>query len=213
MARLLKLPEVAQRLEVSEKTARRYVKAGVLPSAFVGNAYRVNEEDVEEYLRRAKVEVGDNTPKAPAPPPLEEVPELGRRTTPEALNAYMKRRAKSLEAELTDDNSPHFFTATAATLWVAGVKSEARDWADWATEEAAAIMPQRGGLSDPDTWRDALKITGHLLTFHAITRKAERRIAAMADQPDELAQKRLEKDRLEAQESEHRLQELQMASG
>ncbi len=64
MARLLKLPEVAQRLEVSEKTARRYVKAGVLPSAFVGNAYRVNSEDVEEYLRRAKVEVGDNTPKA-----------------------------------------------------------------------------------------------------------------------------------------------------
>ena len=79
MARLLKLPEVAQRLEVSEKTARRYVKAGILPSAFVGNAYRVNEEDVEEYLRRAKVEVGGNTPKAQAPPPPESEEKAWRR--------------------------------------------------------------------------------------------------------------------------------------
>lgn len=55
MANLLKLTEVAQRLDVSEKTVRRYVKRGVLPSIFVGNAYRVSEEDVTEYLRRARV--------------------------------------------------------------------------------------------------------------------------------------------------------------
>lgn len=85
MARLLKLPEVAQRLEVSEKTARRYVKAGVLPSVFVGNAYRVNEEDVEEYLRRAKVEVGDNTPKAPS------------RSSPEAPKIQAGEERRNLE--------------------------------------------------------------------------------------------------------------------
>jgi excisionase family DNA binding protein len=60
----LKLPEVARRLGVSEKTARRYVKAGMLPSMFVGNAYRVSERDVEEYLERARVTPG----KAQAPP-------------------------------------------------------------------------------------------------------------------------------------------------
>jgi excisionase family DNA binding protein len=51
-------------LGVSEKTARRYVKAGVLPSVFVGNAYRVSEKDLEEYLEHAKVTPG----KAQAPP-------------------------------------------------------------------------------------------------------------------------------------------------
>jgi excisionase family DNA binding protein len=56
--RQLKLSEVAQRLGVSEKTARRYVKAGVLPSAFVGNAYRVSEKDLEEYLEHAKLTPG-----------------------------------------------------------------------------------------------------------------------------------------------------------
>ncbi len=68
---MLKLPEVAQRLGVSEKTARRYVKAGSIPSVFVGNAYRVREEDLEEYMRRAQVtpsEVREH-PKAPTPQP------------------------------------------------------------------------------------------------------------------------------------------------
>lgn len=84
MANLLKLSEVAHRLDVSEKTVRRYVKAGELPSAFIGNAYRVREEDIEEYLRRAQVEIGTTTPKAVGrsstnPPDLQAVEE--RRTT------------------------------------------------------------------------------------------------------------------------------------
>jgi excisionase family DNA binding protein len=60
----LKLPEVARRLDVSEKTARRYVKSGALPSVFVGGAYRVSEETVEEFLQGAKVTPGGDSPKA-----------------------------------------------------------------------------------------------------------------------------------------------------
>jgi excisionase family DNA binding protein len=67
VANLLKLTEVAQRLDISEKTARRYVKRGVLPSVFVGNAYRVSEEDVAEYLRHARVG-GEHDPKVQALP-------------------------------------------------------------------------------------------------------------------------------------------------
>jgi excisionase family DNA binding protein len=67
VANLLKLTEVAQRLDVSEKTVRRYVKRGVLPSIFVGNAYRVSEEDVVEYLRLARVG-GEHDPKVQALP-------------------------------------------------------------------------------------------------------------------------------------------------
>jgi excisionase family DNA binding protein len=66
VAEQLKLPEVARRLGVSEKTARRYVKSGALPSMFVGGAYRVSEEDLERFLQGAKVTPSGGSPKAPA---------------------------------------------------------------------------------------------------------------------------------------------------
>src|SRR5215218_8428322 len=70
----LKIPELARRLDVSEKTARRYVKAGALPSTFIGGAYRVTEEDLEEFLHRAEVKPESTYPKDRAPsstqPPL-----------------------------------------------------------------------------------------------------------------------------------------------
>jgi excisionase family DNA binding protein len=58
VAEYLKLPEVARRLDVSEKTARRYVKSGALPSVFLGGAYRVSEADLAEFLESARVQPG-----------------------------------------------------------------------------------------------------------------------------------------------------------
>jgi excisionase family DNA binding protein len=58
VAEYLKLPEVARRLGISEKTARRMVKGGKLPALFIGNAYRVTEEDLATYLGNAKVDPG-----------------------------------------------------------------------------------------------------------------------------------------------------------
>lgn len=80
---MLKLPEVAQRLNVSEKTVRRYVKAGVLPSSFIGNAYRVSEEAIDEYLQHARVEIGDDLKKEQAPSPEQE--------TTQAIAAVLER--------------------------------------------------------------------------------------------------------------------------
>jgi excisionase family DNA binding protein len=60
----LKLPEVARRLDVSEQTARRYIKSGALPSVFIGGAYRVGEEDLEAFVEAAKVTPGGDSPKA-----------------------------------------------------------------------------------------------------------------------------------------------------
>jgi excisionase family DNA binding protein len=59
----LKIPELADRLDISEKTARNYVKSGVIPSAFVGGAYRVSEKDLAEYLRQAEVRPGKEQPQ------------------------------------------------------------------------------------------------------------------------------------------------------
>jgi excisionase family DNA binding protein len=63
VADYLKIPEVAQLLGLSEKTVRRRVKAGEIPSVFVGGVYRISREGLEEYLEKAKVRPG----KAPAP--------------------------------------------------------------------------------------------------------------------------------------------------
>lgn len=54
----VKIPELAHRLDVSEKTARRYVKEGKLPSVFIGGAFRVSEEDLRDFLEGAKVDTG-----------------------------------------------------------------------------------------------------------------------------------------------------------
>jgi excisionase family DNA binding protein len=71
VAEQLKLPEVARRLGVSEKTARRYIKSGTLPSTFIGGAYRVDEEDLKQYLEDAKVQPQDGPGEAPTSPSLE----------------------------------------------------------------------------------------------------------------------------------------------
>jgi excisionase family DNA binding protein len=79
VAEYLKLPEVARRLDVSEKTARRYVKSGVLPSVFIGNAYRVREEDLQEYLRSARVEPGKAPRRSLSEPSFNDVLEEEQR--------------------------------------------------------------------------------------------------------------------------------------
>jgi excisionase family DNA binding protein len=58
VADYVKIPELARRLDVSEKTARRYVQSGKLPSVFVGGAYRVSEADLTRFLEGARVEPG-----------------------------------------------------------------------------------------------------------------------------------------------------------
>ncbi len=62
MADYLKIKEVAERLEVSPKTARKYIRNGTIPSSFIAGAYKVHRDDLERYLEEARV-----TPKAPSP--------------------------------------------------------------------------------------------------------------------------------------------------
>ena len=98
MAEYMKIPELARRLDVSEKTARRYIKTGVLPSRFIGGAYRVSERDVERFVEDAKVEPGKG--RAPHSPSLlfsgsETVEE---RRALEAVDAHLDRLETALDA-------------------------------------------------------------------------------------------------------------------
>jgi excisionase family DNA binding protein len=58
MADYLKIPEVAHLLGLSEKTIRRRVKAGEIPSVFIGGVYRIPQADLNEYLQLARVRPG-----------------------------------------------------------------------------------------------------------------------------------------------------------
>jgi excisionase family DNA binding protein len=103
VAEQLKLPEVARRLGVSEKTARRYVKSGALPSIFVGGAYRVSEEDLEGFLQGAKVTPSGGSPKAPtsSQPSFNGLLEEERRAQHLGVwKSYLLRRVEWYEKEL-----------------------------------------------------------------------------------------------------------------
>jgi excisionase family DNA binding protein len=135
VAEQLKLPEVARRLGVSEKTARRYVKSGALPSMFVGGAYRVSEEDLEGFLQGAKVTPSGGSPKAPRRSPSEpsfnDVLKEERRLS-RFSEAIIGAAAKWGEAVAKPDMSDSKrFGIIDAALELSGVISERVEEEDW----------------------------------------------------------------------------------
>lgn len=65
MLKLLTLRDVAEALQVSERTIRRLVNRGDLVGFKVGDRgqVRVKSEDLEAYLERQRVHAGDQTDK------------------------------------------------------------------------------------------------------------------------------------------------------
>jgi excisionase family DNA binding protein len=53
--RLYNLEDVAERLQVSERTVRRWIKLGELPAYKPGREYRIRPGDLEEFLQARKV--------------------------------------------------------------------------------------------------------------------------------------------------------------
>lgn len=58
---LLRLPEVAERLQVSMPTVRRMVKDGRIKSVRVGRVIRVRPIDLESYIRTSINAAGQAT--------------------------------------------------------------------------------------------------------------------------------------------------------
>ena len=51
---VLTLKEVAQRLKLHPNTLRRYAKEGKLPAMKFGRVWRIEEEDLKEFMRAMK---------------------------------------------------------------------------------------------------------------------------------------------------------------
>ncbi|TKJ45374.1 hypothetical protein CEE35_04245 [Candidatus Aerophobetes bacterium Ae_b3b] len=54
---VLTLKEVAQRLKLHPNTLRRYAKQGKLPAMKFGRVWRIEEEDLKDFMRAMKQEV------------------------------------------------------------------------------------------------------------------------------------------------------------
>jgi excisionase family DNA binding protein len=53
-SQFLKVPEVAEELNVGERSAWRLIEDGELPTHRFGNSTRVKREDLDEYIRRSR---------------------------------------------------------------------------------------------------------------------------------------------------------------
>lgn len=51
--RLLRIGEVASRINISRSLAYRLVKSGNIPSVHIGSSVRVREGDLEEFIQRS----------------------------------------------------------------------------------------------------------------------------------------------------------------
>jgi len=55
MARMITLKEVAERLGLHINTVRRYIREGKIPAVKFDKAIRVEEEDLEKFIRERKM--------------------------------------------------------------------------------------------------------------------------------------------------------------
>ena len=203
--RHLSLSEVAELMEVTERTVRRWIKSGRLKAYKPGRDYRIPESAVKEFIERSEA-----YPKAQAPLPLEDS-EQRRHAGVEGLaniQALVRRRLSRFDREVSDPESTKFKSATLATDWLTDVQNEATDWITWGLNDAVASE-----ASTVDTMRAGLWALGLIAEIGRIKRLAERRIQANQEPPDELARKRAEVASRELQEAGRRLQEFQAASG
>ena len=196
--RRLSLKEAQAELGLSERTIHRWIKSGKLKSYKPGRDHQIPESAIRKVIEESEV-----YPKVQASLWPEEEPE---RRNPEPSDAprrlakvdelaaeYLVGRAEKHDEEVTDPNSPHFANATAAALWLAGVEDERTAWLDWLRDLWEITMPS-GDLGASmkqvvDRWLAGL---GTLAAFDLVETRAEERIRAMNDTPDELAARRLE---------------------
>ena len=216
------------RVEKGLSQARLAARAGLDPST-VNQIERGAREASPVTLRKladaldisiAGLLEEESYPKAQAPLPLENGPaglsEAEQRLSywwVDALETYIEARIDKYEAEISDPQSLHFGTATAATLWVAQVEEEAAMWSDWVRNRPLPVSPSSSGegrqLLDFGVLSMVLTTIGE---YAHVANLGKLRIEAMNDKPDELATRRLAKASAEAQEGRERLEELRHAA-
>jgi transcriptional regulator with XRE-family HTH domain len=129
----------------------------------------------------------------------------------DAVESFIDHRVKAYEEELEDPHSPHFRTATAAALWAETLQREANMLARLGLEEVRPYLKNISRMSIEERGWAAVVTLKHIgrrrSAFENLLMRANELIAAMHDQPDVVAQKRLEKAQQRAEENQRQINE------
>jgi hypothetical protein len=178
------------------------VKAGKLPAVFIGNAYRVSEEDLATYLQRAKVQPG----KASAP--------LSQRSlfNGEERRAFIERCERYVEARVAHYESR---LAVAQSGGLFASKEGAQALQDDAFEEFSRLLDFQNGelverwLDDPEVPEAVKEELGFDLT--EVQKPFIQVVGRIGDRVKELAETQAEQEEAE-QEKERQLEEMREAT-
>jgi transcriptional regulator with XRE-family HTH domain len=213
--------ELAEKAKISPSTLSQ-IESGKVPRPHVGTVRKIARALGVEPVELRKVSPEELTTRPKVEPPLPFEPDEERRQITtwwiEALEKYFNERLDKYDAELQDSQSPHFRTATTGTLWLAGVEEEASDWNDWVREQVAPLLPPAKGegwkqLLDFELVAMVLELVALQFGYDHVVEHGKLRIEEMADVPDDLSVRRLEKATADATESRRRLEELRAAAG
>src|SRR5215210_3964959 len=188
----LSLAEAAERLGISERTARRWIKSGKLRAYKPGRDYWIPESALTELVEESEV-----SPKEQAPPPE---PSLFNGTLDERrfaeIGELLERRHARRLRQVEDPNDPHFRDAAAAANWIADVQEEADEVIRWIIEHGEALA---------GTWEDLGMMAGVALFAETPVWLGEQRLEALGE-PDELTARRQKKTAANLEESRQQLE-------
>jgi excisionase family DNA binding protein len=198
--------EVGERLGVSVYTVRRWIKTGQLRAFRPGKEYRIQESDLEEFLRAREVR-----PKAPRRSPSEPsfndvLAEERRSVAVDGMVGLLERWHAWRQAEVQDAASLHFRDATSAALWIADAREEANGFCAFLSE---------WGDAHPEAFKslwDTVELFGATLWLDMPALAGEDRLREMTSAPDELAARRMERATADVQASMAELEKLNKAA-
>lgn len=75
--KLLSIPTTAGRLDVSITTVRRLIRRGELPALRVGTQFRIDPDELEEWLNRSRASGGPANPTRATGPAVRAVEPVG----------------------------------------------------------------------------------------------------------------------------------------
>ncbi len=213
------LSEVAGLMGVSERTVRRWIKAGRLKAYKPGRDYRIPETGLRAFIEESEI-----SPKEPAPPSLEptfnDVLAEDRRFA--ELNqwiGYAELRAEAWEEQAEREQNPLFVDWQTAAEWDSEVSKEAfalmqvidRDlwpFADGQTLDAAQVRQVERITTTVDLlWAASKKVNSRMLAAVAEVGKALSDTDKIS-RARRTAEERAEKQRAAAEEIKGRAREL-----
>ncbi|MBI4859634.1 MAG: helix-turn-helix domain-containing protein [Candidatus Riflebacteria bacterium] len=176
-SRLLTLPQVAERLQLSESTVRRLVASGQLAAVRLGRSLRFEESALAEMVQASRLPRLRVVPKSGLPPDEDQLERLARKlglglTQDMSATVYRVRIPGHARSAFDgrDRIAQAFEDRAAAAKWMAGIRD---------TIQAARIGGERAArgtgidvqkLMDRLSERAGVELNAHDLRHHAISR-------------------------------------------